>query len=129
MLLVEVTLVVVGEQGGHLEQMEYDADMPPQDGQVGIQTFRLRPRDVRVVLRLEVVELEFEAPQPFFAERGESAQGAFLRPGPVAGPDVLTLGGEVQEGRCQQGDHLRDRLGRTCLAIMGQQTLRERLVI
>ena len=120
MLLVDVPLVVVGEEGGRAEQMEDDAGVSPQDGQIGVLVFRLRSGDVGVVLGLEVVELEFEAAEALFAEGGRDPRGVLLGPGPADSPDVFAFGGEVQEGRGQKGHHLGDRIDLAGPAIAGQ---------
>lgn len=122
MFLAEVSSIVVGEQGGRAEQMEDHADVPSQDGQIPVLIFDLGPGYVRVILRLEVVELELQAPQPLLAQGGRDAGGVLLGFRPAGGPEILALGGEVQKGGRQQGHRLGDRIDVTGGAIVGQSS-------
>jgi len=68
-LLVDVPFVIVGKQRARFEQVEHDAGVPAQHGQGPVLALDLGAGDVRVVLRLQVVEAELQAAEPFLRQR------------------------------------------------------------
>jgi hypothetical protein len=105
MLFVDMTFVVVSEQWPSAGD-ERRADVTPEDGQ-SCPDVRLGPKR-RYRTAIADCGIEARGAQPFLAEGGRDGSVLLRRTTDRGHPP---LGRQVQRRPCQQGEHLRHRLG------------------